>query len=189
MFSIDVPQALRQSDKNSQGHEFMLSFLTGIDSVVKIPASQVSTRRGVDHHSFTYHDDDSLGPGHWDLISSNCDGSLQSPIDIQTENVERVSKPPLIITGFSTVPDLVTLSNNGHSVVVNWSPSNGLPATFSGGVLPEDNKFIVDGAHFHWGPTDCSGSEHLIDGKQYSLEMHIVSFNSKYGKHLSNIIR
>lgn len=160
----------------------MLSFLSGIDSVVKILASQVPNQRDVDHHAFTYHEDEDLGPGHWDLINSNCDGSLQSPIDIQTKNVKSVSKLPLIVTGFSNLPDFVTLSNNGHSVVINWSPSNGLPATFSGGVLPEDDTYIVDAAHFHWGVTDYSGSEHLVDGNHFSLEMHVVSFNSKYGK-------
>lgn len=35
--------------------------------------------------------------------------------------------------------------------------------------------------HFHWSGEKGRGSEHAINGKLYSMEMHLVHFNRKYG--------
>ncbi|XP_031637909.1 carbonic anhydrase 1-like [Contarinia nasturtii] len=41
--------------------------------------------------------------------------------------------------------------------------------------------FIFEQMHLHWGEKDDHGSEHVIDGKIFSGEIHLVHFNSKYG--------
>lgn len=35
--------------------------------------------------------------------------------------------------------------------------------------------------HFHWGSPTSPGAEHLVDGYRYSVEMHIVHKNVRYG--------
>ena len=34
--------------------------------------------------------------------------------------------------------------------------------------------------HWHWGPNNSVGSEHVLDGMKYPLEIHMVHFNEKY---------
>lgn len=128
---------------------------------------------------FTYDDDDEFGPSNWDLISENCGGRQQSPINLISYFSVKVLSDPFTIGGFSDVPDAVTITNDGHSVMIKWA-SSGTPANFSGGVL--NGTFIIDSAHFHWGEDDDFGSEHLLNSRRYSLEVHVKSFNSKYGK-------
>lgn len=45
-------------------------------------------------------------------------------------------------------------------------------ATMSGG--PLDQEYDIAQLHFHWGATNIRGSEHLLNGKSFPLEMHIV---------------
>ena len=70
--------------------------------------------------------------------------------------------------------------NNGHSLQV--SPPSGLGAndvpTMSGAGLKD--KYIFAQFHLHWGNISSQGSEHLVDGEAYPLEIHLVHFNSKY---------
>jgi len=48
-------------------------------------------------------------------------------------------------------------------------------ASISGG--PLDQTYDVAQLHFHWGSSDVRGSEHLLNGKSFPLEMHIVHTN------------
>ncbi|XP_055306150.1 carbonic anhydrase 1-like [Sitodiplosis mosellana] len=50
-----------------------------------------------------------------------------------------------------------------------------------GGLLPPTERYVFEQMHFHWGESDSVGSEHVIDGKTYSMEVHLVHFNLKYG--------
>ncbi|KAF4681291.1 hypothetical protein FOZ60_012281 [Perkinsus olseni] len=44
----------------------------------------------------------------------------------------------------------------------------------------ENDTFIFDQFHAHWGLNDTSGSEHRLAGKAYPLEFHLVHNNAKY---------
>lgn len=55
---------------------------------------------------------------------------------------------------------------------------NGEMPTISGANLP--GKFEAVGVHFHWGNRTVKGSEHVINGRRYDGEIHIVSKNVKY---------
>ena len=46
-----------------------------------------------------------------------------------------------------------------------------------GGPVEHEHKFLQ--FHLHWGKNDSEGSEHLVDGKSYSAELHIVNWNSQ----------
>lgn len=137
---------------------------------------------------FTYVETDDpplYGPSKWGEINPTCDAQQQSPIDLLNNDFSGTIAPRVEFKGFTTTPSGATLTNNGHSAVIRWLPSSGLPAEISGGVLGQ-NRYIVDNAHFHWGRTDSTGSEHKIGSRQFSLELHIVCFNSIYGKLLTH---
>ena len=65
--------------------------------------------------------------------------------------------------------DLIgTWTNNGHSLQFTPSNTRGMTVNVHGGTY-ELLQF-----HFHWGQYDYEGSEHRVNGKQYSGEMHFV---------------
>lgn len=55
---------------------------------------------------------------------------------------------------------------------------NGGMPTISGANLP--GKFEAVGVHVHWGNRTVKGSEHVINGRRYDGEIHIVHKNVKY---------
>lgn len=51
--------------------------------------------------------------------------------------------------------------------------------TFSeltGGPLAENDKYVLEQFHCHWGVTDNEGSEHTICGKRFSGEVNNKKF-------------
>lgn len=48
----------------------------------------------------------------------------------------------------------------------------------SGGLLGDFYEAMA--VHFHWGSPQQKGSEHLLNGRRYDLEMHIVHRNTRY---------
>ncbi|XP_075128211.1 carbonic anhydrase 1-like isoform X2 [Leptodactylus fuscus] len=44
---------------------------------------------------------------------------------------------------------------------------------------PLKGSYRLNQFHFHWGPSNDSGSEHTVDGKAYSSELHLVHWNSE----------
>lgn len=110
-------------------------------------------------------------PSHWkDIPGSFCGKERQSPIDIKTLYVEKNSNlTEFNFTNFSSPNVFKKILNNGHTVKCTIEEvevaGGGLPATYSTAQL-----------HFHWGDTEHHpGSEHLVDGHRYPMEMHIVS--------------
>jgi len=41
----------------------------------------------------------------------------------------------------------------------------------------DHESFCLDSLHFHWGTTDDAGSEHLVDGEHFALEVHFVHYS------------
>lgn len=65
--------------------------------------------------------------------------------------------------------------------LLNWRATDHSRPFVYGEELGSDNYFIPREVHFHWGHASNRGSEHLIDGQQFALEIHIVNFNAAYG--------
>jgi len=40
--------------------------------------------------------------------------------------------------------------------------------------------YEAEAVHFHWGSPESKGSEHVLNGRRFDLEMHIVHRNTKY---------
>ncbi|MRA94278.1 hypothetical protein GH868_30640, partial [Bacillus thuringiensis] len=38
----------------------------------------------------------------------------------------------------------------------------------------KNNSYVLKEFHFHWGEDKTRGSEHMINGEQFPLEMHLV---------------
>ena len=111
------------------------------------------------------------GPDNWPGVCHN--GRAQSPINII--NPEHTILPEMIYAGYDDVLDDIVLTNNGHTV--KFSSFKNMP-TVTGGGLP--GHFIFAQGHLHWGNSSGVGSEHLVGGKGFPLEIHLVHFNSKY---------
>jgi carbonic anhydrase len=99
------------------------------------------------------------GPTHWDQFSKIAKtGIRQSPIDLITQKT--VTPVNLTPVGFHYQDSVFSLNNNGHTIQAECDP---------------DNSIVIDGYHytllqFHF----HASSEHLIDGKSYPMEVHLV---------------
>jgi len=120
---------------------------------------------------------DPSGPHHWYETYDQCGGSRQSPIDIITANSRSASQfSPIEYVAYDTkASNYFTLTNNGHTVQVD---TNNAENRVNGGGLP--GVYVLVQLHFHWGQDDDHGSEHLLDGRAFPLEIHFVHRNEKY---------
>lgn len=108
-------------------------------------------------------------------------GPQQSPIDINILNVQiRDVAAPLRIDGANQIPTSITVSNNGHAFVIKFNYVSNFKVRFRLGPLGAD-IYNVDSMHWHWGDREFYGSEHRVNGLQYSAEAHVVAYNIKYG--------
>ena len=125
------------------------------------------------------HDHHHTSPEHWDKACK--DGEKQSPIDIiSNEVIKEYWGQPFVFHGYEqSVP--MQVKNNRHTLVVEFSNDDHEDVWINGGGLGE-SKFQFSQLHFHWGSTNDQGSEHIIDGKSYPMEMHIVHWNLDVGK-------
>ncbi|KAL7730518.1 hypothetical protein ACLKA6_000520 [Drosophila palustris] len=117
-------------------------------------------------------------PMQWPYIYPQCGGSDQSPISLSAHKVIPIGLPPLHF-GLYEEPfdDLLVLRNNGHTGNVPTTVYGERPY-LTGGLLGDFYEAMA--VHFHWGSSKQKGSEHLLNGRRYDLEMHIVHRNTKY---------
>lgn len=115
------------------------------------------------------------GPANWAGICST--GKRQSPIDIKSsETTLDKSLGAFTLKNYDRILNKTfTGSNNGHSLGMQF------PAgvyNVSGGGLKD--VYTTVQFHFHFGPNNTVGSEHIVDGEHYAAELHFVSYNTKY---------
>ena len=114
---------------------------------------------------------------HWDYQDQDewknipgavCGGNRQSPINIVTQDVITWFPQPLTFNNAWNTKITVNKTNTGHSI--QCTPEN-LYAT----VTTHTGTYKLLQFHVHWGRNGQEGSEHLVDGKQYSAEFHFVT--------------
>lgn len=118
------------------------------------------------------------GPDQWNKLFPLADGNHQSPINIKTKEAKHDStlKPLSISYDPSTAK---VISNTGHDFQVQYEDKDNR-SVLKGG--PLTGNYRLNQFHFHWGPSDESGSEHTVDNAKYAAEFHVVHWNSdKYG--------
>ncbi|XP_073821668.1 carbonic anhydrase 3-like [Musca autumnalis] len=86
--------------------------------------------------------------------------------------------PQIVYENYNN-PSNFTITNNGQSAEFKINDDCARPQ-ISGGPLPKGTTYQFESGHFHWGSDDSLGSEHVIDGQRYSLELHLVHSNTNY---------
>ncbi|KAG8191249.1 hypothetical protein JTE90_003262 [Oedothorax gibbosus] len=135
-------------------------------------------KRDAKDHKSPWNYEDKTGPRHWAEMYKKCGGSRQSPIDIVKEEVDLNDE--LDAFEFDNYEDNLsgaTIENNGHTVEIKPGPKDEARLIDEGGM---DDTYQFIQLHFHWGADSKRGSEHLIDGKKFPLEMHFVHMNTNY---------
>lgn len=114
------------------------------------------------------------GPATWAQKFPLANGERQSPINIEKAKVKHdkaLSDKPLKI---SYKPESgMCVSNTGSTFKADCKQES----TVTGGPLG-DKVYRLTQFHIHWGADDSRGSEHTIDGKVFSAELHMVHWNS-----------
>ncbi|XP_061401526.1 carbonic anhydrase 2-like [Musca vetustissima] len=126
-------------------------------------------------HHFSYNE-----PEKWQVDFPQCGGFKQSPIIISTPKSIDILIFPLEFGLYDTpLSKPISLHNNGHTVEFKIPETmSGDKPYISGGLL--DDTYEVEQVHFHWGSPTRKGSEHIINGHRYDIEMHILHRNTKY---------
>ncbi|CAN8183867.1 unnamed protein product [Coccothraustes coccothraustes] len=121
--------------------------------------------------------DSDNGPERWHENYPLAKGDKQSPIEINSKDVQHDSS--LASWHASYDPGAAkTILNNGRTCRVVFDD------TFDRSVLrggPLSGAYRLRQLHLHWGSCDQHGSEHVIDGVKYAAELHMVHWNPKHG--------
>lgn len=125
------------------------------------------------------------GPNKWSQVAPAANGRRQSPIDIKTKETLFDVKLGLRPLKMRYVPgNSKSVINNGHTVQVCVDGAN---SNLEGGPLQHD--YQVAQFHLHWGKTNTAGSEHLVDGRSYPAELHIVHYNVDLFKSIGDAVK
>ena len=106
------------------------------------------------------------GPENWKNLCegfSACGGQAQSPVNIESKNLEKSDKLRPINFKYNT--SNVDIINNGHTVQFNVTGDNKIKI--------KDKNYKLLQFHFH------TLSEHTVNGKHYPAEMHLVHKNNE----------
>ncbi|KAF0043092.1 hypothetical protein F2P81_004429 [Scophthalmus maximus] len=114
------------------------------------------------------------GPSIWHKNYPVAQGNQQSPIDIVPHQASHDPNLGPIVLNYDQCTS-INISNNGHSVVVEFDDLDDR-SVIQGG--PLDNPYRLKQFHFHWGGKGCRGSEHTVEGCSYASELHLVHWNA-----------
>ncbi|RZF35046.1 hypothetical protein LSTR_LSTR009638 [Laodelphax striatellus] len=116
------------------------------------------------------------GPSTWPSKFPQAAGSRQSPVDVKTEiatSDETLKMKPLTWRYKPTICKQIV--NPGYGWRVDVQGDDQTASELAGG--PLGNKYRLEQFHCHWGRDSTTGSEHTVDGKSYSGELHLVHWN------------
>ncbi|XP_064640381.1 carbonic anhydrase 2-like [Lineus longissimus] len=132
--------------------------------------SQVTSWFGGGRSDMSWGYGDSNGSATWHHNYPHAAGSHQSPVNIQTGDAECDQHLlPLKPQYFHS--ECTTLVNTGNGVQVR---ADSQAPNYRMG----DTEYRLAQFHFHWGATSNEGSEHTVNGRPYSAELHLVHYNS-----------
>ncbi|XP_050075093.1 carbonic anhydrase 7-like [Anopheles maculipalpis] len=120
-------------------------------------------------------------PGTVRSISLAMQRAVQSPVCLMQSQAQIVDDAaPVRFVGHWDDFGTATLTNNGQSAVLQLNNRPYQPLVVGG---PLGSIYVFEQLHFHWGPDDSVGCEHLIDGRARSMEAHLVHYNARYGSY------
>nr|XP_027206250.1 carbonic anhydrase 7-like [Dermatophagoides pteronyssinus] len=129
-----------------------------------------------------------IGERNWDKHYRHCKGRYQSPINIEMDRIVYVPNLQLSFINYDNYLYSMRMTNNGHGVklhqpndMIDDERNDRLGCFITGTALNNDIYRFLQ-FHFHWRNSHSSGSEHAIDGRKFTMEMHIVHQNVRYDK-------
>ncbi|XP_071102110.1 carbonic anhydrase 1-like [Haliotis cracherodii] len=130
--------------------------------------------------AYSYNKKSYNGPYSWSQLSMCCGGSWQSPVNIRSAQTSCFKSFRVKYSLFPSGSLQGQLYNHGgHTASMEFSVSN--PLTLTGVPHSPDSTYILSKLHYHVGNLPYTGSEHLVDGRGYDAELHLVHYNAKYG--------
>jgi carbonic anhydrase len=115
----------------------------------------------------------------WDETWKHCAGLYQSPLNIIDSQAATFTKQVTLCFENFVTPIEADLTNNGKTAKLELPSSANVSVI--GNRLYINNHYKLEEVHFHWHIGDAvSGSEHKINGKSASMEVHLVHYNLKY---------
>lgn len=116
----------------------------------------------------------------WMHDHHSCSGMSQSPINIDKRSTSINSSLHIEFHGYHNLILGFNVVNNGHSVQFNYIGDDRSAPMISGSALNYENYSLAQ-FHFHWAQQRGYGSEHTVNERAYSMELHLVHFNrAKY---------
>ncbi|XP_074605724.1 carbonic anhydrase 1-like [Brevipalpus obovatus] len=116
----------------------------------------------------------------WGDVSGMCNGTRQSPINIDRNQAKLNTSLKLTLLNYD-LPYLdinkTNLTNSGHHVAITDFPANKM---IIGGSALYHMSFTLLEIHWHWSKDPRDGSEHAIDGERFASEIHFFHRNLKY---------
>ena len=113
------------------------------------------------------------GPEFWDAVCAA--GNSQSPIDLV--DPEYADLGEFQFHHYKLDPWVIKVENNGYGAKISYQSKTNYTPSIAGAGLP--GKFEFAQFHMHWGAKSDRGSEHIVEGKPYPMELHLVHFNKK----------
>merc|ERR1719242_2974223 len=136
---------------------------------------------------FTYEDVLGTGPSWWDELNPLCGHEQQSPISIDRDwlEIEGTCSEPLTWNVDDTEYEWTVThkGEQGHTLAIKNDDAKSavyLENTFQYEGSSQHPNYKLDSFHFHWGPDDQSGSEHIYEDVTTTLEVHFVHYSSDY---------
>ncbi|KAK9921043.1 hypothetical protein M0R45_029573 [Rubus argutus] len=133
------------------------------------PVKPIRASHGEKEIGYDYKKGSKKGPEHWGELKKEwkaCkDGKLQSPINLVDKHARKtISRVDDLKMSYK--PSTATMKNEGHAIGIEWEGDAG--------------SIQINGTHYflkqcHWHRT----SEHLINGRSYNLELHMVHQSRK----------
>lgn len=105
-----------------------------------------------------------------------CSGMSQSPINIDKRSTAINASLHIEFHGYHNLILGFNVVNNGHSVQFNYIGDDRSAPMISGSALNYENYSLAQ-FHFHWAQQRGYGSEHTVNERAYSMELHLVHFN------------
>ena len=117
----------------------------------------------------------------WPSIYPVANGKRQSPINLALNDPDITVPaapytPELTLDKYSS-SDITSVENTGITVMFHAHEN---ATVITGGPIDASLGYRLLQFHFHWGSHSHCGSEHLLNGRQFSAELHLVHFNTKY---------
>ncbi|CAB4058367.1 unnamed protein product [Lepeophtheirus salmonis] len=115
----------------------------------------------------------------FDVLKICKSGIKQSPINLVERSTIAKSGSPITFMNYDVAHNF-SMKNTGKTAKLSLKEgSTNVPTITSSHLSNDTYKFAQ--LHFHWGDMDKYGSEHVMDGFQYPIEVHLVHLNTKYG--------